>query len=250
MNHQEKDAQASSSQIKVPIKKTFYSETEWTLERIDMCAKFRTRAAESTDLVAYYTACMKANDVFPPLRIVKVDRTHHLVDGFHRLAAYRAVQAKQATVEVTEGTWRDAMWFALKGNRAHGMPLTNVDMHRVVQIVVQKYPRNSDRWVAEFCEVDVEFVAWVRTQSGTNDSSEQVGLNRKKHAPDHVVNRSDAPALPLAPNTSSSDKLPDQPQNKNVSADAVPKSAKQNGWWPFILGHNRIKPHKPGESSN
>ena len=101
MNHQANDAPASVSQIEVPIRDTFYSETKWTLERIDMCAKFRTRAAESADLVAYYTACMKANDVFPPLRIVKIGRIHHLVDGFHRLAAYRAAGAKYATVQRT-----------------------------------------------------------------------------------------------------------------------------------------------------
>jgi len=210
MNHQANDAPASVSQIKVPIRKTFYSTTEWTLERIDMCAKFRTRAAESPELVAYYTACMKANDVFPPLRIVRIGRIHYLVDGFHRLAAYRAVQAKQATVYVTQGTWKDAMWFALEGNRAHGMPLTDVDMHRVVQIVVQTYPRYSDRWIAELSGASAEFVAWVRMQLGTDDSSQQVGRNRKRHAPDHLVHRPEAHALPLAPNASLPDTLPEQ----------------------------------------
>jgi hypothetical protein len=37
-------------------------------------------------------------------------------------------------------------------------------LRRVVQIVVAKHSNYSDRWIADFCDVNVELVAFIRAQ--------------------------------------------------------------------------------------
>lgn len=52
---------------------------------------------------------------------------HYLVDGFHRLAAYREIGVKEVEVVIHEGTWTEAVWYAATANLKHGyaLPLTN-----------------------------------------------------------------------------------------------------------------------------
>ena len=96
--------------------------------------------------IADYAQSMKDGDEFPEIETVFDGATHWLTDGFHRWHAMKILGVKEVNVKWTKGTLEDAVLAALQANSTHGLPLTNEDKHRKVEmcLALPGYDQKTD----------------------------------------------------------------------------------------------------------
>jgi uncharacterized ParB-like nuclease family protein len=102
----------------------------------------------------------------PPIVVYGPDSRgmYFLSEGWHRLAAHKKAGRTTIAATVREGGWKDALQAALGSNAAHGLPRTNKDKRRVVELALKHWPGWSDTLIAERCAVSDRFVRDVRSE--------------------------------------------------------------------------------------
>ncbi len=123
-------------------------------------------------VVEEYAEAMERGDEFPPLVAFRArdgdgdsDNEHYwLVDGRHRRGAARRLGRETVDVEVQDGTLKDAIFYACGTNAAHGLPRTNDDKRRAVQVMLRdaEWGQWSNREIARRCRVSETLVRRVR----------------------------------------------------------------------------------------
>jgi hypothetical protein len=132
--------------------------------------------------VKEYAEAMTAGAVFPPCVVFKDKQgTHWLADGFHRCAALASIsETSEITVDLREGSRKDALVFGASANASHGLRRTNADKRRAVVLLVAAFPKWSNRRIGEACGVGHQLVAHVRPeQVDESSSSEREGADGK-----------------------------------------------------------------------
>jgi hypothetical protein len=120
---------------------------------------------------------------FPPIVLVYDGDKHWLADGFHRVAAARALGWSHVLATIQPGTRRDAILVAAGANADHGLRRSNDDKRRAVQMLLQdeEWGRWSDREIARRCKVSHPMVAKLRAELAEdtgNITSERVYVDR------------------------------------------------------------------------
>src|SRR5262245_28297010 len=89
--------------------------------------------AEYTELYRTVRGTDDDPDILPPLKIMTVDGSHLMTDGFHRHEA--ALQAGRTMLRcvLSAGTRQDAIREAALANIKHGLPYTRQDKERVLE---------------------------------------------------------------------------------------------------------------------
>jgi len=81
---------------------------------------------------------------------------------------------------IYDGTWQDAVRRTIQSNHGHGLPRTNEDKRRTVELALKELPDQSDRVLAEMAAVSPPMVAKLRKQLKTVVSStKRVGRDGK-----------------------------------------------------------------------
>jgi hypothetical protein len=114
--------------------------------------------------VEKYREDVTNGDEFPPL-VVYLEaktKTHRLSEGFHRAEAYKRAGIKEVLCVIRVGTRRDARLNACGSNATHGLPRSNADKRRAVEMVLEDYPTWSNPRIAKNAGVSAEFVRKVR----------------------------------------------------------------------------------------
>lgn len=103
---------------------------------------------------------------FPPVVVFHDGTDHWLADGFHRLLAHEKAGLVDILADVRQGTKRDALLFAVGANASHGLPRTNKDKRRAVEILLrdEEWAGKSDRWIAERASVHHDTVGRIRAE--------------------------------------------------------------------------------------
>jgi len=111
-----------------------------------------------------------------PLDVFYDGEAHWLADGFHRIAAAKLAKLASIEARIHRGTLRDAIFFAVRANSAHGLRRSNADKRKAVQAMLDddEWCRWSDRRIAEHAAVSVDLVGAVRKQLSETDSSSPV----------------------------------------------------------------------------
>lgn len=92
--------------------------------------------------VEEYGQAMIEGAAFPPIVVFSGgENKHWLADGWHRVAAAEHAGLKEIEAQVRVGDKRDAVLFAVGSNSAHGIPRTNADKRRAVEILL-----NDEEW--------------------------------------------------------------------------------------------------------
>ena len=108
-----------------------------TLTQLVRSKDFQVRTRFCTQTVNRYASAIKAGADMPPLQVALVDGVHVLVDGFHRAAAYEALEYDEVDVSVTEATRDNALWMAAEANTRHGLPLTSKEQREVFRVYIR-----------------------------------------------------------------------------------------------------------------
>lgn len=128
--------------------------------------KAQPRSSILVDKVAEYTEDMERGDKFPPLVVFFDGAKYWLADGFHRYYAAHSRGESKVNCYVREGGLRDAVWYSLGANAAHGMRRTNQDKQLAIAKALDdpEWSALSDNEIAAQCAVAVSTVGKIRKE--------------------------------------------------------------------------------------
>ncbi len=152
--------------------------------RLDGDTQSREELSETT--IVDYCEALDGGAVFPPPVVFYDGSSHWLADGFHRVHAYLRAERKRIECDIRQGSQRDAKLFSAGANRDHGLPRTNADKRRSVEMLLrdEEWSKKSARWVAEQCCVGHVFVARLKNELfPENSSAPRAGKDGKTRKP-------------------------------------------------------------------
>ena len=132
------------------------------LEQIRIDGGTQARTSINEEAVANYAEFMTDGGQLPAIAVAFDGADYWLADGFHRWHAHKRIGALSIEVEIHQGTLRDAVLMATGANRAHGLPRTNADKRKAVEMTLATAPDWSDRKVAMHVGVSITLVGAIR----------------------------------------------------------------------------------------
>lgn len=117
------------------------------------------RVKMDPDVVLDYAEAMKAGKKFPALLTFFDGKDYFLADGFHRLYAARELKLAKIACEVRDGTRLEARLAACGANQDHGLPRSNPDKRRAVQVALELRPEWTNRMISELVGVHHDMVS-------------------------------------------------------------------------------------------
>ena len=141
----------------------------------------QARACLNEETVAEYAQKMKEGEKFPPVQLFSDEKTCYVGDGWHRLAAAASLGYTSFPAVVSPGGRSAALRFALGANALHGLPRTNADKLRAIEIACREFPKMSSRAIAEMCAVSDRFVGEHRTWCERFAPEARVGKDGKAY---------------------------------------------------------------------
>lgn len=150
----------------------FYSEpkdsdrklAEVLLSDLILDERLQPRSTMTQALVDEYMEDIADGDTFPPVEVIDVDGRFYLVDGWHRVAAYRALGHTTVFAKISEGGLEQAILISSGANADHGLRRTNADKRRAVVrlLTTPSFASMSDGAIARASKVSVRFVGMIR----------------------------------------------------------------------------------------
>ncbi len=127
--------------------------------RLDGGTQPRARIDQS--VVDDYRAVL---DALPPVIVFFDGAEYWLADGFHRVHAFLGAGKTGIPAEIRTGTQRDAVFWSVGANAAHGLRRSNEDKRRAVLVLLSdaEWSKLADRAIADACGVSHPFVASLR----------------------------------------------------------------------------------------
>ncbi len=164
--------------------------------QIERDRHLQARVKLSPAKVREYADKMADGEPLPPIdvfRDAKNPDKFWLADGWHRDAAAASLGRPDRECCVHEGGQAAALRWALGANVAHGLPRSNADKRRAVQLALQneELRRLSDRQIAEIVRVSHESVRQMRRELSNFDSrdSDQATFDDLRQGRDGKVRR-------------------------------------------------------------
>lgn len=127
--------------------------------RIDGGTQARSELNEA--VVAQYAEAIAAGEKLPPVVTFFDGTDHWLADGFHRLFAHKKLEIIEIDAEIHQGTRRDAVLYSVGANRKHGLPPSNADKRKAVELLLNdvEWSKWSQHKIASTCGVSTGFVS-------------------------------------------------------------------------------------------
>ena len=132
-----------------------------------------------TDHVA---ALADVADRLPP--VVVDERSMTVIDGVHRLEAYRALGRSHIPVVFFKGSDMEALVVAIQANIQHGKPLTRTERQDAARALLLRCPDRSDRWLGDVCGVSHTTVAVLRRSLSDADAAVRTGRDGRRRPVD------------------------------------------------------------------
>lgn len=198
----------------------------------------QSRVALDQTVVGEYADALAAGVTLPPITAFFDGAAFWLADGFHRYFAHRQTGEAEISVDVREGTQRDAILWAAGANACHGMRRTNEDKRKAVLTLLAdaEWSKWSDRQIAAACAVGHPMVAALRRPEVAQ--RQQVARNRSAAK---KVESDSTPSL-------ESDSTPSLESDSTAATPPEESSAGQAGV-PDSTGDHAEPGSKPQESS-
>jgi len=112
-------------------------------DRLVLLSDMQVRRKTDARIVKQCRQAMSAGEVFPPVGVAEVSGALVLIDGFHRVAAMRALGLQQALADVQQvATLEEARWLAAQANLRHGLA---VKSPRPASSAISSSARSGDR---------------------------------------------------------------------------------------------------------
>jgi len=138
----------------------------FNIELIRIDKGTQSRVAISQETVDDYARQMEDGAKFPPVILFHDGVEYYLADGFHRFFAARKLNLDSIHADIVKGTLREAIFYSLKANKAHGLRPTIEDKRNSVtkMLTDHEWKLWADREIARHCGVSHVFVAKMRKE--------------------------------------------------------------------------------------
>lgn len=157
--------------------------TDFRIRDIRTDGNTQSRVEIDPNVVNEYIEAMQNGDIFPPVVVYQNDDGVWLADGFHRLAAAKALGRQWINAEIRQGSQLDAQWQSFGANKDHGLRRSQADKERAVKAALL-HPNGanmSDGAIAKHTGVSAPTVAKYRKEliadSKISESAERVGAD-------------------------------------------------------------------------
>ena len=169
------------------------------------------RAGIDPEHVARLREALLGGATLPPLTLYHDGADFWLADGYHRMEAHKATYpGKYISVDVRQGTRRDAVLYSTGANRDHGLPRSRDDLRRAIETLLrdEEWGGWSDREIARRVGCSPSTVGAVRPTVQLGQLAKRQGADGKARAlpasktppTDHPPTHPDAvPAAPSDP---------------------------------------------------
>jgi ParB/Sulfiredoxin domain len=151
---------------------------------------------------SHVAVLMEVLDLLPPVIIDQ--RTMTVIDGVHRLEAFRQAGRTHIEAVMFTGQRPEAMVLAIKANVKHGKPLSRGERREAARSLLHAFPERSDRWVAEVCGLSHTTVALVRRSASLPNEKVRTGRDGRRRPVDRLAGQmaaarliADHPATPV-----------------------------------------------------
>jgi ParB-like chromosome segregation protein Spo0J len=121
-------------------------------------------------------------DRLPP--VVVDERSMTIIDGVHRLEAYRALGRSHIPAVFFKGTDMEALVVAIQANIQHGKPLSRTERQDAARALLLRCPDRSDRWLGDVCGVSHTTVAVLRRSLSVPDAKVRTGRDGRRRPVD------------------------------------------------------------------
>jgi hypothetical protein len=118
------------------------------------------------DVVDQYAESYRQKQPMPPI-VVFADpkaKKYYLADGAHRCAAVALLGRKALEADVYEGSYADALQYALRANNTHGVQRSPADKRKCITAAIKQWPEEPNLSIAKRCDVDDKTVKAVRDE--------------------------------------------------------------------------------------
>ncbi|MDJ0745114.1 MAG: ParB N-terminal domain-containing protein [Xenococcaceae cyanobacterium MO_167.B27] len=161
----DKDRQIDWVKQKLDLSETDNYEIELFINFIRRDGDTQPRAAIDETTVSEYVEAMEAGAIFPPVTVFFDGEHFWLADGFHRVQAAETIGLLKVTVEVKQGSLREAILYSCGANATHGLRRSNEDKRRAVLRLLEdrEWSQWSDRSIARRCGVHHKMVGRLRS---------------------------------------------------------------------------------------
>ena len=131
---------------------------------------------------SHVAVLMEVLDLLPPVIIDQGTMT--VIDGVHRLEAFRRAGRTHIEAVLFTGQRPEAMVLAIKANVKHGKPLSRAERREAARSLLHAFPERSDRWVAEVCGLSHTTVALVRRSDSLPNEKMRTGRDGRRRPVD------------------------------------------------------------------
>jgi ParB-like chromosome segregation protein Spo0J len=133
----------------------------------------------------HVAALMEVVDLLPP--VIVDHRTMTVIDGVHRLEAFRRVGRSHIDALIFNGKDSEAMVVAIQANVKHGKPLSRGERRAAARSLLHAFPERSDRWAGEVCGLSHTTVALIRRSLNIADTRVRTGRDGRRRPVDRLA---------------------------------------------------------------
>jgi uncharacterized ParB-like nuclease family protein len=139
------------------------------VDQISTSGGTQSRVAITESVVKEYMTDIQDGEILPPLEVHYDGKVYWLVDGFHRLEAYKRLGHERVPCDVTRSTLEKAQWASYGANKAHGLRRTIADKRKCTRdAIAHPMSKNlTDRKLAEHLGVSNTFISNIKAESKT-----------------------------------------------------------------------------------
>lgn len=87
--------------------------------------------------VLKYASVIRQGNLFPPIKLARIDGAIYCVDGFHRIQAHRIAERHEIEAFIVDTSVEEARWLAAEANLTHGLPLKPADLQEAFKRFVK-----------------------------------------------------------------------------------------------------------------
>lgn len=135
------------------------------LDKIDLEKSVQMREALDLETVAEYQDALAQGEELPPVTVFRDGSGYYLVDGWHRLKAHEGLKKKEIEVKIINGTYREAVLYAIGANATHGKKRTLADKEKAVLFLMkdEEWGKLSDAALMKAAKItDAGFMGRLR----------------------------------------------------------------------------------------
>ncbi|HTT91399.1 MAG TPA: ParB/RepB/Spo0J family partition protein [Acidimicrobiales bacterium] len=130
----------------------------------------------------HVSALADVADRLPP--VVVDERTMTVIDGVHRLEAYRSLGRSHIPAVLFRGSEMEALVMAIQANIQHGKPLSRTERQEAARALLLRCSDRSDRWLGDVCGVSHTTVAVLRRSLSAADAKVRMGRDGRRRPVD------------------------------------------------------------------